>query len=134
MASSTRSVSDRSVEKSYIVWYTFSTKIEHKLDINITPVTRKATGILERLMNTILKGGKNLLRNGNYVYIHVGERNARKKLIVHTDTFMDSAIEFYADKKKKNERKEQTSFDQKNFKTTMLSTVDMYSYVKDFRK
>ena len=34
------------------------------------------------------------------------------KLIVHADTFMDSAIEFYADKKQKK-RNEQRPFNQK---------------------
>jgi hypothetical protein len=44
------------------------------LDINITAVTSEATVISERLMKT-----KDLLGKGNYISLHIRERDMQKK-------------------------------------------------------
>ena len=77
----------------------FKEEKEQKLDINITAVTGGATRVSERLINTILKEGKESLEEGNYVSLHVKEGNMQKELIVHADTITDSAIECYVEKK-----------------------------------
>ena len=82
-------------------------------------------------MNAILKEDKGFLRKGNYISLHARERNTRRKLIVDADTFMNSPIELWAEKKRK---KKQASFNHKTFKKTMLSPVDMYFHAKYPRK
>ena len=59
MASSLKIVSGRSLKK--IINYVIQFFKQYKLDINITAVTSEATGVSERLKNTILKEGKGFL-------------------------------------------------------------------------
>ena len=67
--SSSKSVSGRPVKISYIMWYSFSSK----LDVNITALTSVATRVLERLIKA-----KDLLRKWNCVSLHLKERNTQK--------------------------------------------------------
>ena len=72
-----------------------------------------------------LTKAKDLFGNGNYVF-HVKERNMWKNNCSCLP-LTDSVIKFYAKKK-------QAFFNQKTLKWTVLSAVDMYSFVKDHKK
>lgn len=110
MASTSKSVSGRPLrgqarEIVYNVARFFKKqKEQHNMDMNIATVTSEATGVSERLVNTVLKEGKQSLERGELSFSTPKGKKVPKKQRINVDTFTDSAIrqkirEFYAVKK-----------------------------------